>query len=348
MSVAAKRLPQLDLLRFCLSITIVLYHYQHFIKVPPNTLLRFFYANGIFAVYIFWALAGAVLTHVYLDKKFNFTLFFVHRFARLYPLHFLTLILVGSLQILNKLMNREFEIYTNNSVNTFILNLLFIPSLGIDKGGDSFNAVIWSVSLEIFAYLIFALALTSRLKFVNFVYFCIFVSALGFIFVENQIIKQILLCIFFFGCGCAAYLLANIKKFIIYFAFVCLFVLSRLLRTSLTEFLEYGFLFIALIAFLIHLDKNCNLKILLLPFNLNLRLGNLTYAIFLLHIPIQLVLINLIKSFELNEQLIYSSSLFVTFYVSITCILSSWVFINIELPLKNFTILKLSKGGFRK
>ena len=62
-------------------------------------------------------------------------IFFINRFARLYPLHFATLILVAVLQIINLSLSNTFQIVPINDFYHFTLNLFFISDLGaIEKG----------------------------------------------------------------------------------------------------------------------------------------------------------------------------------------------------------------------
>ena len=55
--------------------------------------------------------------------------FTVRRFSRLYPLHFLTLIIVLILQMLLLNKNGEFSIYPNNDFKYFLLNI-FLSVIG--------------------------------------------------------------------------------------------------------------------------------------------------------------------------------------------------------------------------
>ena len=74
--------------------------------------------------------------------------FFVNRFTRLYPLHFITLIIVAVLQFFSFKSLNQFMIFDYNDIYHFFLNIFFISSWGFEKG-MSFNQPIWSVSYEI-------------------------------------------------------------------------------------------------------------------------------------------------------------------------------------------------------
>lgn len=77
--------------------------------------------------------------------------FFILRFSRLYPLHFVSLIVVAIFAFIF-FQNSGFHfIYGQNDLKHFVLNLFLISHWGF-QDGTSFNEPIWSVSIEIFLY----------------------------------------------------------------------------------------------------------------------------------------------------------------------------------------------------
>ena len=101
-----------------------------------------------------------------LDKKVSGKEFFINRFARLYPLHFATLIIVTLLLFTNWVVNNSFQINPTvyNDFYHFVLQLFFISSWGFESG-HSFNTPIWSVSVEIGIYGLFFLFIEHLKKF---------------------------------------------------------------------------------------------------------------------------------------------------------------------------------------
>jgi len=172
----------LDLLRGTAAFAVLIGHYGHFFfpgasgpqnlvfeKLPFFRLLRPFYFDGGLAVQLFFVLSGFVFFSQYLaaiqDGRVGAWRFFVLRFSRLYPLHFVTLIVVAGLQILAVSMNGVPIVYPHNDVYHFALNLLFISHWGLQYGW-SFNAPVWSVSIEVLLYIgFFILAVTIRTTF---------------------------------------------------------------------------------------------------------------------------------------------------------------------------------------
>ena len=154
----------LDFLRGVAALSILVWHYQHFYYVEAGITLRLnrsdqpffdilsvFYLYGLFAVQFFWGLSGFVLAHTYFkaSKAAGPKSFLISRFARLYPLHFITLLCIAALQVLSFYKFGHYQIYTVNDLYHFILNLFFISFWGL-QSDFSFNAPIWSVSAEIF------------------------------------------------------------------------------------------------------------------------------------------------------------------------------------------------------
>ena len=174
------QLRTLEPFRFLLSFTILIWHYQHFFlgqNVDPFRFqphlqplyynLKIFYLQGDFAVMLFWAVSGVVFAHVYGERlrrrEIGFVGYAVNRLARLYPLHLVTLFVVAGLnalflaQSLSLYGHEKWFIYQQNDLFHFGLNLLFASQWGF-QDGFSFNGPIWSVSVEILAYLAFFLA----------------------------------------------------------------------------------------------------------------------------------------------------------------------------------------------
>jgi peptidoglycan/LPS O-acetylase OafA/YrhL len=163
------RLTHIDLARGVAALAVVLVHYRWLFEPPlwnnPDTavllplyaLLWPFYEYGGVAVQAFWVLSGVVFAVTYCRSDVSFSLrdFAVRRFSRLYPLHLATLLLVAAIQTLSFSLFGKHQVYDNNDAYHFFLQLFFASSWGFQVG-DSFNGPIWSVSVEIIAYAMFA------------------------------------------------------------------------------------------------------------------------------------------------------------------------------------------------
>lgn len=164
----AGHLSLLDGLRGLAALSVLLCHYANFFFVPGQSVidpawwtsrpggdwLGPVYAQGIYAVNVFWIISGFVLAHVYLGVKTETKAFAVHRFARLYPLHLLTLLVMAGLQLLALRRFGTWLIYDHNDWFHFAEQLLFASGWGIDSH-VTFNGPIWSVSVELLVYALF-------------------------------------------------------------------------------------------------------------------------------------------------------------------------------------------------
>lgn len=164
------RFCSLDVLRGVAALSVVLWHWQHFFFVgtergyvnasnlPLFAMLQPLYTKGWMAVDLFFCLSGFIFYWLYSERiskrSISIGRFALYRFSRLYPLHLLTLVLVGfgqSWLIYNK---SHFFVYPNNDTRHFFLNTFFMSSWGFEAG-YSFNGPIWSVSVEVLLYSIF-------------------------------------------------------------------------------------------------------------------------------------------------------------------------------------------------
>lgn len=163
------RLESLDALRGAAALVVVLWHWQHFFFVgatlgpipsagyPLFSVFFPFYGHGEVAVDLFFSISGFIFYWLYARAIASTAVsagrFFILRFSRLYPLHLLTLLVVAILQLAYRRAGHGYFVYTGNTASNFVINLLFIPAWV--SGGFSFNAPVWSVSVEVFLYGLF-------------------------------------------------------------------------------------------------------------------------------------------------------------------------------------------------
>lgn len=353
----------IELLRFVSAFAVLVWHYQHFAfgingidiqrdAQPFYNLLSFFYNYGANGVQVFWCVSGFIFFYKYLDAlsagRMSFAQFSLNRFSRLYPLHAITLLLVALLQPAYELMNGYYFVYPFNDIKHFLLNVLLISHWGFESG-FSFNAPIWSVSVEIVVYLAF-FALVSRLALIP-----AYAAAGG-----------LLVLLLFFGryemAQCLAYFFVGGALAVCRFQpgwlfrkdsgkslgfVVCGLVLVStvtglygLRRAGLYQD-QVAWLFqLSFVALLVHLFVLCNRFFLFAP-RLWIFLGNLTYASYLMHFPIQL---GFAVAFSwLGVTLDYRSSLLFVFFLTLTFVLSALTYKFVEMPLQH-TIRKRFRG----
>jgi peptidoglycan/LPS O-acetylase OafA/YrhL len=163
-------LAGLEILRFLCAFAVLVWHYQHFFFTGPyddsrgqalraaeplHWLLRPMYEHGSRAVQIFWAISGFIFYWKYarqiFDRRIRFDDFSFRRISRLYPLHLVTLILVGWLQYLYFKSHGDYFIYENNTTHAFVGQLL----LWYGGPTSGFNEPIWSILVEVIIYVAF-------------------------------------------------------------------------------------------------------------------------------------------------------------------------------------------------
>ncbi len=173
-SVTPNKLLGLEVIRFLSAISVLLWHFQHFSFVedkpqnfsrnlqPLYSYLEIFYQHGFYGVQIFWCISGFIFFWKYRDAiscgRVSGVGFFVLRFSRLYPLHIVTLVLVALLQGEFSLQTQSYFVYPFNDVKHFIAQLFFASNWGIVRG-YSFNGPIWSISIEVVVYFLFFITL---------------------------------------------------------------------------------------------------------------------------------------------------------------------------------------------
>lgn len=168
-----RELAGIEVLRFLCAFAVLLWHYQLFFfhgpfvdaaadamraKQPLFWILAPLYMYGRWAVEIFWAISGYIFYHQYglaiTDRRVGAFEFALRRFARLYPLHFATLLIVAAEQALYFSGHRVFFIDQGNTPQLFAFQLAF-ASNWLWWQPFSFNSPIWSVSVEVLVYGVF-------------------------------------------------------------------------------------------------------------------------------------------------------------------------------------------------
>ncbi len=151
------RLYLLDLARAFAAFTVVLQHYQHFYiynykdtsevfersTQPFFNFIGFAYNFGSQAVPFFFMLSGFIFFTYYYEKvvlrKISFKNFFILRLSRLYPLHFLTLILTLFFQLIFIKYQNNYFIFEENNIRSFFEHFFLVQEWPL-IGGNSFNA----------------------------------------------------------------------------------------------------------------------------------------------------------------------------------------------------------------
>ncbi len=117
---------------------------------------------------LFFVLSGFVMVHSYKEKLTAFKdvkPFLVSRFWRLYPLHFVMLLVFSGFEIMKYIAQEKYGIYANtpaftySDLQSFGYHLLLLHSMGFQEHG-TFNTPSWSISTEFYTYVLFSFLAT--------------------------------------------------------------------------------------------------------------------------------------------------------------------------------------------
>jgi peptidoglycan/LPS O-acetylase OafA/YrhL len=160
------RLAPLDSLRGIAAFAVPMFtHFQHFggdrNAYPFNDLapVHWLYVYSQFFVDLFFVLSGFVMTFRYQEplssRRMDGREFFLFRFSRLYPLHFVMLLACAAVEWWLMAHHEAPVIYGKDDLYHFFLHLTFLH-LWFEKG-LAYNYPAWSVCAEVFVYLLFFL-----------------------------------------------------------------------------------------------------------------------------------------------------------------------------------------------
>jgi peptidoglycan/LPS O-acetylase OafA/YrhL len=138
------RLNTLTVMRFLAAAAVVIHHASG----PSGVLVDL----GFLGVTFFFALSGFVLAWSDSDRV-GAVGFYRNRFARIAPLHYVTLVIAVFLPLA---LTTGGSATVYNNPGTFLQNLFMVQTWTYE-GAHSFNFVSWSISVEMFFYLLFPL-----------------------------------------------------------------------------------------------------------------------------------------------------------------------------------------------
>ena len=137
------RIEQLTFTRFIAAVAIVVFHFGKDSRLFSNEYVSFVFSNANIGVSYFFVLSGFVMIIAYRNKTVSFFNYIKNRFARIYPVYILAILLFIASQSFASL----------NKVD-LLLNVTMLQSWFIAKA-QTINYPGWSLSVELFFYISF-------------------------------------------------------------------------------------------------------------------------------------------------------------------------------------------------
>jgi len=294
-----EKLVVLESLRGVAAISVAFFHFN-----TGSIFNNGFTNNAWLMVDFFFVLSGFVIAFNYLEnisswsKLINFQ---KKRFFRLYPLHFIMLIVFLIIEIAKYLVETNFELVANNpafSKNNFIsffANLLLIQNWILSS--LTFNQPSWSISSEFFIYTLFALTVFIFKNKKNLIFVFLLINILIFGFLINHYgiaaegFRGNIRCIYSFSIGAVIYYLYFIlrEKFLlsssiisIFLIFFSVFIVSNNGDKN-SNFIELVPVLFGITILSIVLTSKSTLVYNLLSFKWLVYLGTISYGIYMIH-----------------------------------------------------------------
>lgn len=206
---ADRRFVSLDSFRGLMAVSVVLYH----LRVSSSFTEWLLFRHAEVFVFFFFVLSGFVLTHAYGQSvQLNVRKFLIARTFRLMPLHLFMLgifILLecGRYVAFQKGMDFNNAPFTGKFDPAEILpNALLLQSWTYLTNPLSFNYPSWSISIEYYLYMIFALILCIAFGVRRWVWAMMVFMALALMYMGNTFFTlESLRGIAYFFTGCLAY-----------------------------------------------------------------------------------------------------------------------------------------------
>ena len=334
------KINSLESLRGVAALFVALYH------LPSISFYHL--SKGSLGVYFFFSLSGFVIALNYFDRIQNlksFLNFEKKRFLRLYPLHIFVLFLVLIIQISKlylvdflpiKYEQKAFQPQEWFTKLDFIQHIFLIQSVTTLGYPLSWNGAAWTISVEFYAYIIFALLImvirNNQIAFSTIILIYLFFFEIIFKFLKPFINYFFLDGLRYFLTGSLTFIIYRLIKFRLNDFFV---ILSLFFIIFFYEFL-INYIFYSLIILIISIQKENNYIYRLLNKNYFVYFGTISYSFYMIHF-INFYLFNqILKLLNINfystadNYNIILDTVFTAIYLILTTLLSILIYKNIE------------------
>lgn len=333
------------------AILVVLYHLGGNIAKEKYFGIKMFsvpFSFGGSGVEFFFVLSGFIILAAHRDdifKPHKFLNYLKKRFIRIYPSYWIIFLSVFFLA----LMSETTRYSVPHEIQLIIKSLLLVPQnkLVVGGTGSPVLGVAWTLQYEMFFYFFFAFLILSKWLSVIFFTILLFIyinyaGTLSPAFPYSFLSQDYIL---LFAMGMIVYLISKSKRVVVvrpaYYSITGLIMFLYIAMDSVLSinyFMEwniilYGFASSLIIFGLVRAEDNGQ------AFGAGSwmqMLGNSSYALYLIHVPIISVLCKLSVSLHLNDIGVLGA-IISYFYILIACLISSIVFrVWIEKPIVLF------------
>jgi len=361
---------ELTSIRFFAAFFVLLYHNIYLLNLDSsfiNNTFKNFVSFGDSAVTFFFILSGFILTYVYYNEseraikgsKFNFWL---HRFARIYPVYILGYILD---------FNRGSSYFLLKYTKVIAIKKIIISSMAYffmiqswhPRLSPVWNSPGWSLSTEAFFYFSFPL-LISILEFskknITLMFIMYLIPIAIYLYIPQMVnidnpefktlwrslpliritefIIGILICKIYFMSDIAEIFQKKKTKGTLFFGCITtIFFVTTLIKWNIDKVLLSSIVLVPIYTLLIFFMVTIKLPIFRILRNKQLvLLGKASFTIYITHQPIKDILIPILEYYKFSKGV----TLFGIYSVTV-CLLSIIIYNYIEIPLQKLILKKL-------
>jgi|TARA_B110000003_G_scaffold276459_1_gene323061 peptidoglycan/LPS O-acetylase OafA/YrhL len=292
-----KKIFYLESLRGLAALSVAFYHFDIGSLLTNNAFVK----NSWLMVDFFFVLSGFVIALNFQSKIYNFTdviNFQARRFFRLYPLHFLMLLIYLCLELGKYFVQEQYGMVANNpafSINnadSFIQNLFLVQV--ISQEYLTWNGASWSISAEFVAYFLFAIViLLSQRRDLIVTIFSIMISFTAFLYLFHSNLSAgngLMRCFYSFFLGVLVFNFRSKCFFNIHNTFSYLMLLLAILAIGFSEpeniiglNIFVPIIFCILLITLELSNQETNIAINILNHRYLVYLGAISYGIYMIH-----------------------------------------------------------------
>lgn len=348
------KIEELESIRGIAAIIIVFFHLPKWNPILDNTIIN----NGYLMVDFFFTLSGFVIYQAYAENiktKEDLLRFQFLRFCRLYPLHFLFLIIFLIFEIIKYFLSSKLDInalhstaFETNNFKTFLKNFFLIASI-LPNQPESYNYPAWSISVEFYTYLIFAIIILIFKRNCLKIFSAVAFASFFMLATKNTFgFDTLLRCFTGFFIGCLTARLTNFLPLKIPSFYSLLFFSVTVIYLSIKsknnhDFLIYIFsaTFIASIAL-----SNNGIINKILTYKIFKWLGSISYSIYMSHASLEWITVQVLRFILKKPDQITTDGRLVShlstletlvtiaILIMLLLLISSFIYNNIEKPIR--------------